>query len=735
MAKGPTNKMHLKSFIVLAFLVLFCFGATAANLAYEQLYNGEKYQKMAIDQQLKDSMISPKRGTIYDRNMKPLAQSSVAWTVIVAPASVKNEDKNLIADNLSQILELDRQTVFEKLGKTNMYEIIKRKIDKDVKDKISQFIIDNKLSCITLEEDNKRYYTYPNFASHILGFTGADNIGLDGLESYYEKYLKGEPGRVVAAKNARGTNMDNNFEQMFEPQDGKNLVLTIDEVAQHFLEKNLEKGIVENKVMNKAIGIIMDIKTGEILALSVKPDYDSNNPREIADEILRNQINEMSGDERTKALSEAQAAQWRNKAISDTYEPGSVFKTFTLAAGLEEGLINKGETYYCNGVHVVLGEKMHCHKAGGHGTQTLTESVVNSCNPAFMMIGEKLGASRFFKYFQGFGLTQKTGIDLPGEARSQYYTEKNLRPVELASSSFGQSNSLTAIQMITAMAASCNGGKLLTPHIVKQITDKNGNVVENFEPQIKRQVISEETSATIRGILEKVVSTGSGRNAYLVGYQIAGKTGTSEKLHQKKEEGKKEEYVASFCCFAPAENPRIACMVIFDTPMGKSYFGSAVAAPVARDIMADLLPYLGVDPKYTDAELATLDVNAPNVTGRKTTEAKGIIDKAGLTVKIIGDGDTVVKQMPPSGVAMPKNGKVVIYTNSDTSKVTVPNFVGRSPSEVSVLAAEYNLNVRLSGALSGTGIAKSSKQSIEHDTSVDAGSVIVVEFQYVDTAD
>ena len=736
MAKGPTNVMHGKSLFMLGFLLL-CFLCGAINLGVEQLYRGEKYQKMAVEQQLKDLLISPERGIIYDRNMEVLAKSMSVSTVIAAPVSVKAEQRDFLADNLSEILGVDRKKIYDQLGKKNQYEILKRKITNDVKEKVSKFIVENKLTCIYLEPDNQRVYTHSNFASHILGFTGIDNAGLDGLESYYEKYLKGEPGRLVQAKNAQGTDMPFGYEKMFDAKNGSSLVLTIDETIQEYLEKNLERGITENKVMNKAIGIIMDVQTGEILALSVKPDYDSNNPRIIQDEALREEIVKMAdGEEKNKALSNAQASQWRNKAISDTYEPGSVFKTFTMAAGLEEGVINKGETYYCPGYHTVLDRKMGCHKTEGHGTQTLVEAVVNSCNPAFMMIGEKLGAQRFFKYFKGFGFTEKTGVDLPGEASSAslYIKEKDLRPVELASSSFGQSNSMTAIQMITAMSAACNGGKLVTPHVVKQIVDNN-NVLENFTPKIKRQVISEETSATIRDILEKVVSTGTGRNAYLVGYQIAGKTGTSQKLAKLKTDDSKEEHVASFCAFAPADAPKIACMVIFDTPRGKSYYGSAVAAPVARDIMSDVLPHLGIDPKYTEEDLAKMDVSTPTVTSRKLDEAKQMVDKAGLKYKIIGDGENVVKQIPTGGKTIPKNGTVVIYTDGQTNTVTVPNFVGKSPSEVSQLASRHNLNVKLAGALTGAGIARSSRQSVAETEKVEAGTVIDVDFIFVDSVE
>lgn len=724
--------MQTKIIIVLMVLVILGFAGVSGQLAYVQLVKGQEYQKKAIEQQLRDITISPKRGTIYDTNMKPLAQSASVWTVILAPASIKEEQRDLIADGLSRILEMDRDTVYKKTKKTNMYEIVKRKIEEDVKDQVSAFIAENKISCITLQEDNKRYYPYGNFAASVLGFTGVDNEGLEGLEAYYDSYLTGKSGRMVAAKNARGTDMPFTYEKVYEAQDGNSLVLTIDEVLQHYLEKNLESAVVQNQVANRAAGIIMDVDTGEVLAMSTKGDYDPNNPREIFDSVKRAAIEAMSGEEQSKAKAAEQTAQWRNKAISDTYEPGSVFKAFTASAGIEEHLVNVGETYHCTGSLKVASETIRCWKAGGHGSQTFGDALKNSCNPAFMAIGQKLGAENFFKYFKAFGFTEKTGIDLPGEAESIYHPLSKIGIVELSSSSFGQTFKVTPIQMITAMSAIANGGNLMQPHVVRQILDGDGNIVKSIEPTVKRQVISESTSQQMCSALERVVAEGTGKNCYLMGYQIAGKTGTSQKIDQKNEQGQIDKYIASFCAFAPAEDPKIVCLVMVDEPMGASHGGGAVAAPIIRDIMADALPYLAIEPRYTEAELAKLDVAAPNLLNRNVADAKTALEAAGLKASVVGSGETVVRQIPEQGRPVPKGGSVVLYTDGSTKTVKVPNFIGMTLSQVNSTAMSYGINVMLSGTGLEGSKATAYKQSIEEGQEVEQGTVVTVEFLTTD---
>ena len=728
--------MRLKVIIIMIVIVVFGFCSVIAQLGYLQFVKGGDYQKQAMEQQLRDISISPKRGTIYDRNMKKLAQSADVWNIIICPASVPADKRNLVADGLAGILgDVDRDVIYEKTGKGNQYEIVKRKVEDDIKEKVSAFIVENKLGCITLEIDNKRYYPFGNFAASILGFTGMDNEGLDGIESYYERFLKGEPGRMVAAKNAQGADMSVTYEKMYDAKNGNDLVLSIDEVTQHFLEKNLEKAVVENKLTNRACGIVMNVNTGEILAMSTKNDYDPNQPRTIADTLLSAQIDALSGKEKTDAIVKEQALQWRNKAVSDTYEPGSVFKAFTLAMAVEEGLADKGETYGCSGVVERGGEKIHCHVTSGHGTQTLLEATKNSCNPAFIAIGEKVGANNFFKYLSAFGFTEKTGIDLPGESGSIFYTADRMNVVELATCSFGQSNTFTPIQMITAMSAIANGGNLMQPHVVTKILDDKGNIVKNIEPTIKRQVISKETSAKVCDILEKVVSGGTGKNSYIMGYQIAGKTGTSQKIDLKIKEGR-DEHIASFCAFGPAEKPEIAVLIMLDEPHGKSYYGGTIAAPVARDIMADLLPYLGVEPHYTAEELAKMDVNSPAVVNKELAAAKTALDNVYLKYLVVGSGANVLRQVPEAGKPVPRNGTVVLYTDDAGKKTRVPDFNGLSLAQVNSAAVNANLNVRLVGP-SGTGSSSDTayKQSYEPATEVDSGTVVVVEFIHMDSVE
>lgn len=729
MAQGTTTRMWRRTLFALIVLVIGGFGLVTSSIFKLQIVQGEELQQKAVDQQTRDISISAQRGTIYDRNMTTLAMSSSVWDVVLEPAYIEEEDLDLIVDGMAEILGMDREDVMEHATKNNAYEILMRKVENDVKDQILQFKQDNEIgSGIRLVENYKRYYPYGSSASTVLGFTGTDNTGLAGLEAEYDKELSGVAGRLVTAKNAVGTDMPLQYEQKVDAQNGNSLVLTIDRVVQHFLEKNLEEGIINNKVQNRATGIVMDVNTGEIIAMAVKGDYDPNNPREIADPAERARIESLPEEEQGAALEAAQLAQWRNKAVSDTYYPGSVFKMCTGSMGLEENLINENTTYTCNGSIVVSGTTIHCWKAG-HGTETFVQGLCNSCNPFFIHIGQLLGPSKFFKYFEGFGFTERTGIDLPGEAGSIYYTEEQLNPVELATESFGQNFSITPIQMITACAAVANGGYLVQPHVVKQILDDKGNIVKTVEPEIKRQVISNETSERMCKILQQNATTGTAKNGYLPGYRVAGKTGTSEKIQKKLETGVME-YIASYCGFAPADDPQYAMLIFFDEPKGDSYYGGSVAGPVWAKTMREILPYLGVEQKYTESELEQLDGEAPNVVGKTVAEAKNIIEGEELSYKVYGDGDTVLSQIPEYGKSIPKNGTMVLYTDeaSEEKTVTVPDLRKMTLSQANSAAVNAGLNISITGAaLTGSG-ALSQSQSIEPGTEVSPGTVITVTF-------
>ncbi|MDR1628586.1 MAG: stage V sporulation protein D [Oscillospiraceae bacterium] len=616
MVKGTTTRMRKRSLAVLITLAVVCFAGLIGRLFKLQIIDGENLQKMALEQQTADIKINAQRGTIYSRNMKVLAQSATVWAVILEPAYLDTEEKReLVCTGLHDILGVEKSKLLELAKKKSFYAIIKKRIESDVKDKIIEFKTINKISGgIRLVEDYKRYYPLGSFAAAVLGFTGTDGQGLSGIEAYYDKTLKGDQGRVVTAKNARGTDMPFDFEQMIPAQNGYHLKLCIDETVQHFVEKNLEEGVINNKVINRAAAIAMDVQTGEILSMAVKGDFDPNNPFEIADKAEFIKINSLPEEEKTKAEPEALQKQWRNKAVSDTYYPGSVFKMFTASMGFELNVVNENTPFYCSG-KIKPYEKaqyIRCHKRSGHGPQTFLEALCHSCNPAFIMLGQKIGTKNFFEYYKAFGFHEKTNIDLPGESGGLFFNaDGSMTLMDLAVASMGQNFGVTPIQMITGVSSIANGGKLMQPHVVKEILDSNGNVVKSIEPTVKRMTISENTSKRIIAMLRENAAKGSAKNAYVPGYRVAGKTGTSEKIGLNTP-GQKD-YISSFCGFAPADDPKIALLVFFDTPRGDFYYGSAVAAPVFAKIMQDVLPYLGIEKKYTEEELKKLDSKTQNV--------------------------------------------------------------------------------------------------------------------------
>jgi len=732
LAKQPTVLMKRRINILLVFVIMLGFILMTGRLFFLQVAGGDDYREKATAQQLRDSTIAAKRGTIYDCNMNILAQSATVWTAYLSPVYINDdEEANLIADKLSEILDVDRETVYKKTQKNTYYEYIKRKIEKDKADEIRTFCSENEISAIGLDEDTKRYYPHNNLASTVIGFTGTDNQGLTGIEAYYDSYLKGTDGRVVSAKNAWGTDMPFEYEKRIEAIDGNSLVLTIDQNIQYYVDKHLETAVKEQKVNNRAAAIVMDVKTGEILAMSTKGDFDLNSPFTIYDSTLAEKLDALSGDEKTAELAKLQNQQWRNKVISDPYEPGSVFKIITAAAALEEGVVKENEGFVCTGSYRVGDRNIHCWKTSGHGRESFSDGIMNSCNPVFMTVGSRLGGDLFYKYLEAFGLTEKTGIDLPGEATSITHSKTTLKnAVNLASSSMGQSFKITPIQIITAVSAAVNGGNLVTPHLVKQILDADGSVIENIGPQIKRQVISEETSKKLSLMLERVVAEGTGKNAYIMGYRIGGKTGTSEKLDKVYLEGEKEDYIMSFLGFAPADDPQVACIVIIDEPRAGEVYGSAVAAPVCGSILGDVLPYLGTEPQYTSEELAKVNVTVPNIVGKTAHMGEAALQKYGLHGTIVGAGDRVIKQVPAAGQSVPRGGSVIIYTeeNAVQKNVTVPNLIGLTAQEVNTRLTALGLNAKITGGGLDQNGCLSSKQSIAAGEKVPIGTVVEITF-------
>lgn len=739
MARGATVRMWRRSLFVLLFLIVIGFGLIITRLIQLQIVDGEHLQQEAVNQQLADATINAQRGTIYDRNMKELAKSATVWQVVLAPAYLdSDETRELIAEGLSEILDVDKETVLKKAQRNSYWEIVQRKVESDKKEQIVAFKNENGIgNAIQLHEDYKRYYPYEDFAAAVLGFTGTDNQGLAGLEAYYDKYLTGTPGRLVTARNAVGTDMPFEYEQMVPAEDGYSLVLCIDEAVQHFVEKNLEEGIVNNKVANRALAIMMEVDTGEIIAMAVKEDYNPNSPFDITDPLTAAKINTLEGDEKAAARTKALEHQWRNKAVSDTYEPGSVFKTITAAIALEEGAVTEESPFSCLGYIKVAGTVIHCHNSAGHGSQTFVDALCNSCNPAFVNVGQSIGAHNFFRYFEAFGFTEKTGIDLPGESSGIPHYENELGPVELAVSSFGQTFTVTPIQMVTAVSTIANGGYLVQPHVVSHIIDNDGNIVKSMDTVVKRQVISEETAKRLTAIMEKNVSVGSGKNAYVAGYRVAGKTGTSEKVAQNLQQKDKKDYIASFCGFAPADDPKYALLIFFDEPNGSSIYGSMVAAPIFADIMEDVMSYLGVERQYTEEELERLDTSTPDVEGKPLDEAKSIINKANLDYTVLGEGETVASQIPEAGKSMPKDGTVILFLDEASTKttVTVPKLVGLTLAQANREAVNNQINISISGAALTTSNATSVSQSIAAGEEVSPGTVIKVEFVQADAVE
>ena len=742
MAIKPGKEMVTRIVVVMLAVIILISGVSTYQLVNIMIVNGEKYQNEASEQQLYDSLVTAPRGEIYDRNMQVLARSTTAWTVYITPNGIhKIEDeadkeyvRKTIAENLSEILELEYDKVYEQTGKRSYYVIVKKKIEKSVADKVREFLSDEKyedlelVKYVGLDETTKRYYPNDSLASVVLGFVGSDDQGLSGLESYYDNELTGIAGRVVAAKSAAGTDMPLTYEMVESAKKGNSLVLTIDSYIQYTAEKYLEAAIAENQIAERGAAIVMNVKTGAVLAMAVKGDFNPNDPFTLS-ATEQKQVAEIT-DEKKKEEKENELLnrQWRNKAVSDTYEPGSVFKIVTASIALEENLINEKSTFYCSGSTTVAGQHYNCHKRQGHGNQTLAQSIANSCNPAFITIGQQIGVSTFSKYFKAFGLTEKTGIDLPGEANSTYHAEENMGPVELSSTSFGQTFNLTPMQLISAAAVCVNGGYLVKPHLVEKMIDEDGKVVKTTDTGYKRQVISEKTSATMRTLMEFVAEKGA-KNALATGYRVGAKTGTSQKMSKILSTGDSYLYVGSCVSVAPIDDPEVAVLVILDEPKGDKYYGGVISAPVNGKIMTDILPYLGYEPSYSEEELKNLATSVPEVVGDTVENAKAKLSSVKLEYQVKGKGEKIVKQLPEAGNRILRGGVVILYTDdTDDQTVTVPNLVGLTANEVNTVAAQSGINIEFSGNTTSTGL-KSYNQSVAAGTSVCAGTLVTVYFR------
>lgn len=732
--KGPAQRLRQRTAILILLILVLGFGAAVLRLTYLTTVQSSELQESAVDLQLADTTVSAKRGTIYDANGNVLAESASVWQVVMSPVNFKNDkQRQAAAKGLSEIFDLEYNDVLDDTKQQSHYVVVKRRIESDEREKVLELIdtLKKDYSCsgvIQLLDDYKRYYPKNSLASSVIGFTGSDDQGLEGIEYEYDSYLSGTPGRIITAQNARGTDMPFRYEQNVESEDGNNVYLTIDETIQSICEKYMQKGVEDNNVLNKGVCIAMDVNTGAILAMVTTDGYDLNNPYELSAKDKK-KIKSTAKSKQAEAESAALSNMWRNKAVADTYMPGSVFKMCVASAALEENLVNEKTSFTCTGSISVEGETIHCSNISGHGTQNFVEVISNSCNPAFIQIGQMLGAGKFRQYYQGFGFSDKTGIDLPGEAEDSFWKEGKMGGVDLAVASFGQNFSITPIQMITACAAVSNGGYVVQPHVVSKITDSKGNVIKTVDKKVKRQVISDDASKKMNEYLEYNTERQGAAAGYISGYKVAGKTGTSEKKGVTKVESSfSEDYISSFCGYAPADDPQIAMLVFFDTPDGDAYYGSQVSSPVFINIMSEVLPYLDVKTSYTDEELGYVDASAGDYTGVSVDEAKTAVEADGFTATVKGNGSTVISQIPTVSSGLQKGGSIVLYTDSDSQSetVSVPSLIGLSPDEVNDVASAYGLNVSFSGATTSSGT--SSSQNVEAGTSVSPGTVITVSF-------
>lgn len=722
----------LKRILIMAVVIIFLMTTTVARVFYLTIVRGEELSEKAETQQLKDTEITAMRGTIYDSNGNVLAQSASVWNVFIDPLNIKDKQRDLIVDEFANLFGYDadeKKEFYDRTTHQNHYELVEKKVENNIKEKLSKFVSKNELGgCIGTEQTTKRYYPYGTLASSVIGFTGADDQGLSGIEAYYDEQLTGTNGRIITAKDAKSNNIANDYETSIAATDGDSIVLTINQTIQYYLEKGLRETMNEYQAKG-AYGVVMNCNTGAVLAMSSLPDYDCNEPYKLTYSKDKKTIKKLS-DKTAKQEAESAAVQnqWRNFTVSDTYVPGSVFKTFVASAALEENVVNLNTTYNCTGSIQVDKYKMKCHYHPGHGKQTLTQGLENSCNPFFITIGQKLGVHNYFKYFDAFGFTQKTNIDLPGEASPQYYKEDQYGIVELSSASFGQTNSLTPIQVCTGLCAIANGGKLLQPYLVSSIADANGKTVKKTQTKEIRQVISADTSEKVRKMMKSVVDNGTGKNGYVAGYSVGGKTGTSTKLGESKN-GEGDKYIVSFGAIAPSDDPEIAMLIIVDEP-NQDLGGGALCAPIAAQVTQEAMNVLGIEPKYNDSEMKDLSKQTPNVVGKSLDEAKKTLEENNLNFVVVGDDSTITRQCPSGADTIPNGGTVYLYTDdSEKQTVNVPNFSGLTVNEAKDLASSSNLNIQIAGNSMSSGTVVAYRQSEETQAKVEKGTVVTVTFK------
>ena len=743
---------------VLGLMTVFC-AAVIVRLFVVSVVDNSKYEGMANNYHFGTMTLSANRGAIYDANGTALAWSATVYNIYIDPTLYREEmksiedandkkksaaeEENETADNLVDVDQLKTSItnfLSEKLGlkteeveasfeKDGRYYVLQTQVEKNVSDEITAYFEKLNLSFIGTEATTRRYYPQNELAAAVIGFTNGDGDGQYGLEYQYDDYLSGVDGRVISAQAANGEEMPYRYSTTYDAEDGDSLYLTLDTTIQYYLEKSLAEMVEKFEVKERACGVIMNPKTGAVYAMATYPTFDLNNPSEIYDAKTAQELSALPEGEYSTAYATARETQWKNKVISEISYPGSTFKIVTMADAFEENLINmETDSFYCSGQVQVADATIRCSNTAGHGAQNFTQALTNSCNPAFIEIGQRIGIDKFSYYFEGFGLAEKTGIDLPGEAVSYSVTGDDMNVVDLASAAYGQCNKVTAMELVTAYSAAINGGYMVTPHVVDHVVDSNGNIVLQNETEVKRQIVSEETSAIVREQLEAVVNNNPSHNAYIQGYRIGGKSGTAEKLDTSTADDR--QYVASYCCFAPADDPEVIMLIMADEPNKEiGYYGSQVVVPYARDIMEEILPAMGFYPEYSDGEDTDSTVTVPYLQSADITSAESTLAQLGLTYEVVGDGTTVASQSPSTGTSVTKGGKVILYTEvggNSGDTIEVPNLVGMTAAEVNETMTYYDLNYAIVGSSASESGALVQYQSEEAGTVVPRGTAITL---------
>ena len=777
------NRAILRRTLVLMVLCgVIAFVPLIGTLYHLMITEHDYYNEKAIKNQTRSTNLTATRGVIYDANMNVLASSSTVETVFIDPNEIAEqmkqpENSNLldqIARGLGEILDVEPSFVYEQAAdKQYRYKVIKRKISEELADEVRAFISENSITGVYLETDLKRYYPNSSLAAQALGFVSSDNNGSEGLEAYYNEELSGTAGKVVTSKGNYGSEMLYTYEKYYDASDGSSLITTIDSTVQAYVEKNLQNAIDKYDIKNGAFCIVMDVNTGEIKAMATLGSYDPNNYLEIYDDttalLLENEraaalalpeasaAYEAAIETYKQDVAAARMAQWRNRCVSDGYEPGSTFKLITLASALDSGAVTLNDSFYCGGQEKFTGREqiLNCWKSAGHGAQTTAQALGNSCNIAFGHIGLRMGGDTFYDYLKSFGVMEKTGVDLPGEASGLFYERKYLNdPANygtsyLITSSFGQSFRITPMQLVRAVAAIVNGGYVLEPYIVSEVVDADGNTVEKNEKTVLRQVISQQTSETMRTLMEQVVTEGTASAARTPGYRVGGKTGTSEKLDEYDENGQQvKDKIVSFVGVAPIDDPKYVVLVALDTPAysensekytvhGMYISGGLMAAPTVRDIFLDILPYLGVEPDYGSEDIRGVNFTVPDVIGMDETEAGELLAEKTITYRVVGSGSVVTDQLPVAGSQVPGNSQIILYMGAEkqATRVEVPDFIGCSVADVNYLASNAGLYVQAKGTDRTDVYVLAAYQDIDPGTEVDRGTTITVEFSSTGASD